>query len=248
MKTEFYEDIVASVKEEYERAREARKPLELQWRLNMNFLMGNQYSEISPRGDIEDYGKQYFWQEREVYNHIAPMVETRLSKLNNVKASVSVRPSTGEDSDINAAKMSTAILNSICDENKLSELVAEANVWSEVTGSAFYKVAWNKNKGLMVGKTNGGEEIYEGDVEISICPPFEIFPDSLNASDVVSLKSIIHARAYPVTEKEIWGEEAEGEDVNVFTMENADVGGGLGYSASVPSVVFDTLKNHVVVI
>ena len=47
MKKEFVEDIVNSVQEEYLKAREKRKPLELQWRLNMNFLMGNQYSEIS---------------------------------------------------------------------------------------------------------------------------------------------------------------------------------------------------------
>ena len=39
------------------------------------------------------------------------MIETRLSKLNTVKADVSVRPVTGDDSDINAAKLSSAILN-----------------------------------------------------------------------------------------------------------------------------------------
>lgn len=42
MSKEFIEDIVKSVREEYLQARELRKPLELQWRLNMNFLMGNQ--------------------------------------------------------------------------------------------------------------------------------------------------------------------------------------------------------------
>ncbi len=249
MKKEFYEDIVISVREDYLKSRQMRKPLELQWRLNMNFLMGNQYSEISPRGDIEDYGKQYFWQEREVYNHIAPMIETRLAKLNTVKANVSVRPMTSEDSDINAAKLSSAILSSICDENNLSALVSEANMWSEITGSVFYKVVWDKKKGRKLGRAKSGERISEGDAALTVCPPYEIFPDSLNAQDIDSLKYLIHARAYPVAEiKEIWNVEVEGEDVNVFTMENADIGGGLGYSASVPSVVFNTVKDHAVVI
>ena len=249
MKKEYYEDLVNEVKEDYLRARERRKPLELQWRLNMNFLMGNQYSEISPRGDIEDNGKQYFWQEREVYNHIASIVETRLAKLNKVKANVMVRPKTNEDSDINSAKLASSILSSICEENKLSNLISEANIWSEVTGSAFYKIVWNKNKGKNLGKAKDGESIYEGDVEIVVCPPYEIFPDSLNASDVDCCKSLIHARAYPVSEiKEIWGIEVEGEEVNVFTMENSDISGGLGYSASVPSIVFNTIHDHTIVI
>jgi len=248
MKREFSEDIVREVREEYIKLRERRKPLELQWRLNMNFLMGNQYSEISQRGDIEDFGKQYFWQEREVFNHIAPMTETRLSKLNTVKASVTVRPVTSEDSDINAAKLSSAILHSICEENKLSSLISEGNMWSEVTGTVFYKVIWDRNKGKVIGKLKDGE-IREGDVDIVVCPPYEIFPDNLNAQDVDSLKYIIHARAYSVEDvKEIWGADVKGEEVNVFTMENSDIGGGLGYRASVPSIIFDTRENHTVVI
>lgn len=244
-----YKELIASIKDEYNSAREKRKPLELQWRLNMNFLMGNQYSEISTGGDIEDYGKQYFWQEREVYNHIAPMIETRMAKLNNVKANVNVRPMTSEDSDINAAKLSSSILKSISEENKLTDLIADANMWSEVTGTAFYKVVWNKNKGKVIGATKAGDKIREGDIDIVVCPPYEIFPDSLNSPDIMSCKSIIHARAYPITEiKEIWGVEIPGEDVNVFTMENADVTGGLGYNASVPSIIFDTLCNYAVVI
>ena len=60
------QEIVKQTREDFEKRRDERKSLELQWRLNMNFLAGNQYADISPRGDIEDQGKQYFWQEREV--------------------------------------------------------------------------------------------------------------------------------------------------------------------------------------
>ena len=66
----YAEDLVKEVRKDYERRREERKPLELQWRLNMNFYNGNQYAEITPVGDIEQYGKQYFWQEREVYKMV----------------------------------------------------------------------------------------------------------------------------------------------------------------------------------
>ncbi|HRF37031.1 MAG TPA: hypothetical protein PLZ09_06990, partial [Clostridia bacterium] len=89
---EWQEDIVCEILKEFDTISEERKSLESQWRLNMNFVQGNQYCEISPVGEVEDYGKQYFWQEREVFNHIAPIVETRLAKLGRVQANVSVRP------------------------------------------------------------------------------------------------------------------------------------------------------------
>ena len=95
---------VSELRADFDARREARRPLELNWRLNMNFVVGNQFAEISPRGDIEDGGRQYFWQCREVYNHIAPIVETRLAKLSRVKAKVSVRPATAEDDDTAAAE------------------------------------------------------------------------------------------------------------------------------------------------
>ena len=48
---EFAEDIIAEVKEDFNRKREQRRALELNWRLNMNFLLGNQYCFIE-NGDI----------------------------------------------------------------------------------------------------------------------------------------------------------------------------------------------------
>ena len=73
--------IVQEVVEDYVRRRDARKSLESQWQLNVNFMMGNQYSYIASNGAIRQDDKQYFWQEKEVFNHIAPIIETRISKI-----------------------------------------------------------------------------------------------------------------------------------------------------------------------
>ena len=58
---EFYEDIVREVKEDFAARREARRPYELMWQLNMNFLMGNQFCNITDRGDIRQDEKYFFW-------------------------------------------------------------------------------------------------------------------------------------------------------------------------------------------
>lgn len=243
---EYEEDLVADVLKDFKERQEKRRPLELQWRLNMNFLMGNQFCSISPRGDVEDIEKQYFWQEREVFNHIAPIVETRLSKLARVKAKVCVRPSTSDEKDVNSAKFSTAVLDSICKENHWSELMSEANMWSETTGSVFYKVIWDCKKGKVVNKKSG---LSEGDVSIAVCPPFEIFPENLAMQNLDKQNSLIHAKVMSVDEiKTMWGEDIEGEKINVFSLGNAEVLGGFGYNASVPKMDLETKKNSAIVI
>ena len=249
MTREEYESIVHEVREDFERRREDRHSLELQWRLNMNYLAGNQYAEISPRGDLEERGREYFWQEREVYNHVAPIIETRVSKLSRVQGKVRVRPVSEGAEDISSAKLVTRLLTSVEDECLLSERLAEGTLWSEVCGSVFYKVTWNPNLGKVIGKDKAGDRIKEGDVSITVVPPFEIYPDSLNSPDVKSCRSIIHAKAYHVDDVfEKWGVEVKGEEVNVFTMDTSEVLGGLGYTASITKKVAGKLKDHVIVL
>lgn len=245
---EFEEDIVRKTITEYTEIKEQRRSLELQWRLNMNFLYGNQYAEITPIGDIEDYGKQYYWQEREVYNHIAPIIESRLAKLGRVKASVSVRPFSNDDDDIKIATLSTSVLRATVEDNNFSKMLNEGNFWAEICGSVFYKVIWDSDGGRKIGDFKG-KEVYEGDVRIELCPAYEIFPSSLTASSVDDLEYIIHARAYSVDEvKNTWGIDCEGSDIETFSPDLSDFGGGLGYSANNTKIGIKSAKNSVLVI
>ena len=239
-------EAVAEVLADFEERREARRALELGWRLNMNFVIGNQYAEITPGGDVEESERRYFWQCREVYNHIAPIVETRLAKLSRVKAKVSVRPATPDDDDTAAAEVAGKLIAAVTAENGFSALVNLANSWSEVTGSAFYKVVWDTEKGMAL---DADGKVREGDVRITVCPPFEIFPADIAVSDIDSQPSVIHARVMNVSDvKRIWGVDVEGEEINVFSFENADVAGGFGYRATVPGMVSEKKKNAVIVI
>lgn len=242
-------EIVKEVTDDFKRRQLARRPLELQWRLNMNFLIGNQYAEITPIGDIDDYGKDYFWQEREVYNHIAPIIETRIARLGRVKANMSVRPFSSDESDVNAAKLSTSVLRSISEDNRMSDLMSDANLWSEVCGSSFYKVVWNSLKGRNIGVNKSGERVNEGDVEIALCPPYEIYPDTMASANIEDTRSIIHAKAYHVDDIfDSWGVRVEGGDVDIFTMDSVSVTGGLGSSGTSPSVMTEKAHDYAVVI
>ena len=245
----FAEDIVADVRKDYEKRREDRKPLELQWQLNMNFVNGNQYMQIMPTGDVEEFGKQYFWQEREVYNHIASVLETRMSKLTRVNTGVTVRPFSNDESDIQSAKLSTALINAVAEQNDMPSLINDAVAWSEVAGTCFFKVTWDRDLGESIGEDKQKNHVRVGDVRISVVPPFEIFPDNVCSNSLEECASIIHAKAYPVSEiEDIWGVKTDGEEVNVFTLDNASVAGGLGYNASVGNVISSKVDGYAVVI
>ena len=59
-KDKFYEDLVNEIKTDFERRREERRSLEQQWNLNINYLSGNQYCEISPTGDVLEEENYYY--------------------------------------------------------------------------------------------------------------------------------------------------------------------------------------------
>ena len=208
--TDYKSGLVKEVQEDFARRREERKHLEAKWLLNINFMLGNQYSVLNSQGDVVDYGKRYYWQEREVFNHIAPLIESRLAKFTRVNCAVNVRPSSGEDGDVKVAKLATKLIEATWQDNDFYKLSGQANYWAELTGTAFYKVAWKDDNG--------------GGVTLSVCPPYEVYPDSLSCPDIESNRSIIHAKAYPIkTIEDIWGVKVEGGEVNVMSSDTFEI-------------------------
>ena len=246
---EMQDELVASVLKDFRKRQQERKSFEAQWQLNMNFYMGNQYCTIGHNSEVEEYEKQFFWQEKEAYNHIQPIMEVRLAKLERVRPTMSIIPATNDDKDLKTAKISKKIVNSIYSKKEISSLISEATHWSEICGTAFYKIVWNSNKGNpMIMET--GEILRGGEVDISVCSPFEIFPESSSCADVNDCRSIIHAKAYHKDDiKRIWGVDVEGKEVNIFSLDSVNSGfGGLGYSSKAPKIISTTRSDYELVI
>ena len=244
----YIEDIVKDVKRDYENRRMERKNIESVWQLNSNFVMGNQFSFVNALGEIQDGERDYFWQEREVFNHIASIVETRLAKLGRVRPKMSVRPASGDDDDIRTAKVATKIMDGAWQRLSVSEIISRATMWSEITGSVFYKVVWDNDSGKTVGQSNG-KQVKEGDVRIDVCPPYEIFPSSLSIETMEGLSSIIHAKAVHVDDiLRIWGKKVDGTETDVIGFDDSGFIGGLGMSSMIPAARRSTKKNYAVVI
>ncbi len=232
-KDKFAEDIVSDVLEDFENRRKERADTERQWELNMNFLAGNQYCGIGARGEIESEDREYYWQGREVYNHIAPVIESRLARFSRISPVMSVRPRSDDDADVNGASLAEKLLDSAFERYDLDGTVKKTTVWSETCGTGFYKIVWDNRGGNAVGVSDG-KTVYEGDVKVIPVSPFEIFPDSVYNEEIGDCFSIIHARAVPVREiREKYGVAVEGTDVDVYNLSVGAKKGGAGTETSV---------------
>lgn len=217
----FYEDLVEDVTADYERRREERRDVERQWQLNLNYLSGNQYCEINGVGEIEESEKYYFWQDRNAYNHIAPIIDTRIARLTRIRPIMSVRAAGGDEADLKTAKITTLVLNSTWSRLDFSSAVREATVWSEACGTSFYEITWDGDRGRKIGERDGAP-VKEGDVKVEVVPPFGIFPDCMAAEGLEECSSLICARAVPVAEiKRRYGVDTEGGDVSVFSLDGS---------------------------
>ncbi len=232
------ENLALFVCHEFNDRKEKRSHLELKWNLNINFLNGNQYCDVDYNGKkIYSVEKLYDYQERAVYNNIAPIMETRVAKLSGVVPQIGATTESTDLNDIANAKISTAVLNTVSKQLNFSEKIANAVSVSELLGTAFYKTVWQKDQGDFLCLDNG-IPVKSGEVDTVVLTPYEIYPESLYTEQISEQRSIIHAHPYHVDEiKEKWDVTLQGFSVNLFSMTNVtNVTGGLGWTGSLESV------------
>jgi len=242
-----YKDtIISYVKDELERRKQERAPLELMWRLISNFVSGDQYCDINPYTmEIEDIEKAYDWMQRETFNRMAPIYEARLSKLSQIRPLMRCRPSTNEIDDIAKAKISTAVLKGTQIRNKFFEKLDTANAWMDLLGTVFFISGWNPSKGKVIYReevvvVEGEEvkkkvnEIREGDLDFGILTPFEVYPDSILNQELSDCRSIIIEQVMPVDKiYDIFGIRVPGRNISVYGINPVLTAGGLGYETTV---------------
>lgn len=215
--------IVTETMEDFERRRLARQPFELKWRINQNFIAGNQFVDA----DFETgrlYGRDVD-APQDVYNKMAPIYEARVAKLANIRPLPVTRPATGEGLSVLQSQLTTKLLNSTYYECGLGRQIGKAIIWSELAGTAFYKVSWNPYKGRKLGVLSAtGEEVFEGGVETVAVSPFEIYPDYSTNEEMADVRSIIHAQALPVdVVNETWNVNLSPESTWVQDVMGADI-------------------------
>jgi len=247
------DELVSFVNEEFKKRQEERRPFELRWRLNIAFLKGQQYLEINTAAyNLDEVPKLYEWQEREVFDHISPIIETRIARLSRMRPIIKVRPGSDSTEDLRSAKVGSALLRNIYNEQGVKKLIYVCYPWLEVCGSVFFKNCWDYNKGeikFIIQEGKKQEVIKEGDLEITVVPAPEIFPDSCYNTNIDNCRSIIHAKAYHVDDiEDYWGKKVKPEDVTALQLGKTTAGAGsFGFSMSGFNYSASKIKNHAIV-
>ncbi len=239
--------LVEAIREDFEARREARRTLERSWQLNMNFVSGNQYCDISDAGELVQEDREFYWQSRRCFNHVAPTIDTRIARLAKVRPTLEVRAFSDSEADIKTARLCSNILRSVKNRLDFDRIVSKATLWSETCGTSFYKVIWNFDDGNVIGTDETGHSLKEGDVNVIALSPFEIYPDSLTAEDMEEVRSIIHAKAVPVSEiRERYGVELEGREISDFPLVPFSQAGG--WKKPMDGAAHPTLENAEIII
>ena len=255
--TLYKEDVISKVMDDLTKRKSERQILEQQWTLNANFLAGNQYCEINTyRGDIEQLEPVYDWLEREVFNQIAPLIETRIANLKKINYMMKVKPATNELNDYDKAETSTSILQYL---QKSSDFESKKNTmiyWNELCGNCFWLSWWDKDKGEKIAvKTivetdeNGKERkketaLYQGDLDYGLITPYEIYPESIFKQGIEAQRSIILEQVKTVEDiYDLYGIKVEGNAVETFELTPMASGGGFGYENTVVTLGHRTVDN-----
>ena len=253
----FKEDIIQKVLEDLEKRKTERSILEQQWTLNANFLVGNQYCEINPyRGDIEQLEPVYDWLERETFNQIAPLIETRIANLRKINYMMKVKPATNELDDYAKAEISTNVLQHT---QKATDFESKKNTainWSELTGNCFFLSWWDKDKGeklaveqILEVDENGEQKnkenaYYQGDLDYGLITPYEIYPESIFKQTIEAQRSIILEQVKTVDDiYDLYGVKVEGSNIETFELTPIGSGGGFGYENTTVTIGHRTLDN-----
>lgn len=253
----FKEDIIQSVLEKLEKRRGQRSSLERQWILNANFLVGNQYCGVRPyTGDIEQLEPVYNWLNRETFNNIAPLIQTRIANLKKINYMMKVKPATNELDDYAKAEVSTSVLQHTQKSTDFESKKDTMIYWNELCGNCFWLSWWDKDKGdkvavetdIDIGK-NGIERkreraFYQGDLDYGLITPYEVFPESVFKQGVENQRSIILEQVKSVEEiYDLYGIDVPGSDIETFELAPVTSGGGLGYENTVISIGHRTAEN-----
>lgn len=248
----YKEDIIAYVKNELDRRKRDRLPLERQWTLNSNFLLGNQYCEINIHsGELEQVIPEHDWLSRETFNRIAPLMQVRRANLNKLSYDMKVTAQTNEFEDLEKAEVSSKILKHKQKSSDFEEQKNKLIAWSELTGTSFFMSWWNKDAGEEYARiselTEDGEKervLFEGDVEYSVLTPYEVYPENIFKESVSEQRSIIIEQVKHVDEiYDLYGIRVSGKAVDTFSISHVTTNTDLARESTAMSLCHHTAEN-----
>lgn len=222
-------ELLQDLNKKYDKGLDNKANAEKTALININFINGKQYLTYDPLTKLfkeinEESEKDY--REKEVFNRIRSMRNTVLTKVKDKIPIPYAVPMTQDDSDLDAAKATSAVLEDVFKRQNM--IVKMKKIYTDVVdiGPAFIHVKWNPNAGQvlmsdfeqMIGdlaafvsdeekeelrkKISRDGTVRSGDVELEFVKMFEIVPGDPYEQDIQEQPWIMRVKAYPKAEAE----------------------------------------------
>ena len=181
--------IVQWTNEQYTKIKSARTRVDAQWRLNLAFYYGKQYSVLTnvpgmPEIRLATPNAPY-WRARPVFNRIRPIIRTEIAKCTAQKPTAEVVPASADEADLFAAQAAEQIWESMYSAKRIDRTLREAIFWTLITGTGFMKIYWDD---AAVDEIDGTM----GDICITAETPFHVFVPDFRIEDIEKQPFVIH--------------------------------------------------------
>lgn len=145
-------DSAEKLSRKLESLKSGRWRLDQQWKLNLAFYRGKQYSYINRgSGRLEtlptDEGSMPRFRVRIVSNQIVTGSQSLLSKLTKTKPILSATPGSASDHDVKAAQMAEDLLEFWWQDLSMEDAVEEVLLWGIIAGQGYWKITWDEHAG-----------------------------------------------------------------------------------------------------
>lgn len=191
--------LVAWVKGEYEKSKQARKQEELDWYLQLAFYNGYQYHSWEKVGNGQVLSEEPNPQRlpRITINRIEPIIRTEIAKTSSGNPSATVIPASNDDDDLMAAAAAEQVWQALYDKyNFQTDILQKSEFWRATTGNCFIKTYWDSSKTEIAPKPivdpyTGQKKVIQqvvskGDVSFEVVSPFHLFVPDLSEENLES--------------------------------------------------------------
>jgi hypothetical protein len=222
-----------------------RAPLDMQWKLNLAFYKGRQYSFVNRElGRVQSLptedGDKPRYRIRLVSNQIITGSHSLLAKYTKTKPIISATPGSGSADDAKAAQLAERLLEYWWGEFALDDKLAEAILWSIITGQGYWLIEWDQYASTPMTFTLGPDgkpitnekikaafldqlrqrgvepqqkTVYMGDINVCVPSPFNVYLDPSAQTFDDCKYAIIKYPMDPDMVKARWGVEVSPDSV-----------------------------------
>lgn len=221
---------IRNLDERLQQAKEARRPYEGQWLLNLSFFFGKQWVIFSQALQQLDKPQVEPWRVMPNINFIRPSVLTAYAKIIQSRQIPRTQPAGTSSTDEANARACDKLIEYLDPVAKAEIARNKGAIWKLITGTTIRENYWDKNYGPEIGQDpETGDVLHLGEVQECNVNPFEFYPEP-GVEEIEDMEWCFRVTLRPAS----YIKKTYGIDVD-----EAEYDSSLSYQAQLNSIISD---------